>query len=76
MTPEEVDAFLQNGRGSLTGLTLNMEKLANWSSSFDERGGQPVYGDDALNIVTFNNELQDWLTPARRATISKYRTDV
>jgi hypothetical protein len=76
MSPEEAASFLAQGRSILTSQAASMETLNTWSQSFDIRGGQPVYGDDALAIVTFSNDLQAWLTPERAAVIARYRTDV
>jgi hypothetical protein len=76
MTQQEIDQFLYRGRGSMTGVATSAEALKIWADTFEERGGAPVLGDAALEIVYFNNELQEWLTPERRALISKYRTDV
>jgi len=76
MEQAEIDQFLLAGRSALTILAQGGEQLKKWSASFEQRGGAPVYGDEALELVYFSNEFQAWLTPERMATIAKYRTDV
>lgn len=76
MTQAEIDQFVMTGRSALTILAQAAEQLKRFSDSFEVRGGTPVYGDDALRIVTISNDLQAWLTPERRAIISELRTDV
>lgn len=76
MDQTQVDAFLMTGRSALTILGQAAEQLKRWSDSFEQRGGTPVFGDDALQIVTISNDLQTWLTPERRAIIAELRTDV
>jgi hypothetical protein len=76
MSEEEINAFLATGRSAMTGLAQGGEQLKKWSDSFEQRGGAPVYGDDALQIVTLSNDFQAWLTPERRAIIANLRIDV
>ena len=76
MDPAEIDAFLHSGESFLTMLAQAQERLTTWSTSFDQRGGQPVYGQDALNIVTFSNALNAAMTPEMKAVIAQYRQDV
>lgn len=76
MDQAEIDSFVMTGRNALTILGQAAEMLKRWSDSFEQRGGTPVYGDDALRIVTISNDLQVWLTPERRAIIADLRTDV
>jgi hypothetical protein len=76
LTPAEVDSFVLTGQNLLTNLATAAENLLKWSDSFEQRGGTPVYGDDALQIVYISNGLQTFLTPEYRATISRLRTDV
>lgn len=53
MTPEEVEKFEQAGRQMMTGLAFHLHGLREWKKTFDARGGQPVLGDTALEIVSF-----------------------
>lgn len=76
MTPEEIEQFVNNGCGMLAVLAQSSEQLKKWSDSFEQRGGQPVFGNDAIEIVYLSNDLQAWLTPERMATISRLRTDI
>lgn len=76
MTQAEIDSFVLTGRNFMTALAGGGEQLAKWAGSFEQRGGATVYGDDALELVYFSNQFQEWLTPDRLATISKYRVDV
>ena len=76
MTPEEIAAFLQTGQSAITQWALAAEQLVKWSDKFEQTGGTPVYGDDVLQIVTFSNAVQTFLTPEWRAIISKNRNDV
>src|SRR4030095_5067632 len=76
MDPAEIDSFVAHGRSLLTAFTQAQEQLAIWSASFDQRGGLPVYGNDALMIVTLSNDLVAWLTPERKAIIADLRADM
>lgn len=76
MEQAEIDQFVMSGRSALTVLAAGGEALKRYSDSFEVRGGTPVYGDDALRIVTINNDFQTWLTPERRAIIADLRTDI
>lgn len=75
-TPAEIDAFVNTGCSLLALLGQAAEQLKRYSESFEQRGGQPVYGDDALRVVYLSNDLEVWLTPERRAVISELRTDI
>jgi hypothetical protein len=75
-TPEEVAQFLASGRSMVTALGQSAEMLEKYAASFETRGGSAVFGDDATQIVYISNDLQEWLTPERMATISRLRTDV
>lgn len=75
MTPEEVERFDNLGRDFVTELAQVAEHLAAYAASFEARGGGEVFGDDSLAIVYLNNDLQTWLTPERRATLARLRTD-
>ena len=76
MEQAEIDQFLLTGRSAMTILAQANEQMTKWSASFEARGGQPVYGDEALRIVYLSNDLSEWMTPERAATISELRTDV
>lgn len=76
MTPEEIEQFNMNGRNALTTLALGGDQLEKYAASFEARGGASVIGDAALEIVYLWNDLEVWLTPARQATIAKFRTDI
>jgi hypothetical protein len=76
MGQEEIDLFLHNGESFLTMLAQAQDRLTTWSASFDQRGGQPVYGDDTLLIVTFTNQLNAAMTPEMRAVVAQFRQDV
>lgn len=76
MTPEEVDAFVKNGQSQMTMFAQAQAAMERWAESFEVRGGTPVYGDDALRIVTLSNDLVVWLTPERKAIIADLRLDV
>lgn len=75
LTPEEVQAFLMTGANAMTILASGGEQMKKWADSFEARGGAEVYGDEALQLVYLCNDFVAWLTPERRATIAKYRTD-
>jgi hypothetical protein len=75
-TPEEIAAFVQTGCSFLALLGQAAEQLKRYSETFEQRGGQPVYGDDALQVVYISNDLEVWLTPERRAVIAELRTDI
>lgn len=76
MTPEQIAQFQDKGKQALTRLAAAAYDLRIWAEAFEQRGGQPVFGDDSLFIVYVSNDLQAFLTPERKATIAKYRTDV
>lgn len=76
MEQNEIDQFVMTGRAALTILAQANEQLARWSASFEQRGGTPVFGDDALEIVYIANDLKAFMTPERSATIARLRTDV
>lgn len=76
MTQDEIDRFLMNGRSAVTILAGGGEQMAKFAESFEARGGEPVYGTEALEIVYLSNDFQEWLTPERMNTISKYRNDI
>lgn len=76
MDQAEADQFLASGRSMVTAFAQSTEILANWSAAFDVRGGEPVYGQDVLQIVTLSNMIQEFLTPEKMAIINTYRTDV
>lgn len=76
MEQSEIDSFVMNGRNALTLLAGSSEQLEKYAASFETRGGGEVYGDDATQIVYLSNDLQTWLTPERKATIARLRTDV
>lgn len=69
-------AFLGDGRAAMTITAQGFERLKVWSDAFEQRGGTPILGEDALAIVTLNNDIQAFLTPERRAIISRLRSDV
>jgi hypothetical protein len=72
----QIDSFVLTGRNFLTALAGGGEQLAKWASSFEQRGGGEVYGEDATEMVYLSNDFQAWLTPERLATISRLRMDV
>jgi hypothetical protein len=76
MTTAEVDEFVLSGQDLLTNLATAAENLLKFSDSFEQRGGTPVFGNDALEIVYISNGLQIFLTPEYRATIARLRTDI
>jgi len=76
MTQGEIDSFVNNGCNFLTNLATAAENLLKYSDSFEARGGTPVFGNDALEIVYISNGLQEFLTEAHRATIARLRTDI
>jgi hypothetical protein len=76
MEQSEIDSFVLTGQNLLTNLGTAAENLKRFSDSFEQRGGTPVYGDDALQIVYISNDLQEFLTPEHRATIARLRTDL
>jgi len=76
LTPAEVDSFVHNGQTLLTNFANSAENLKKFSDSFEQRGGVPVFGNDALEIVYISNGLVEFLTPERRATIARLRTDI
>jgi hypothetical protein len=76
MEQPQIDQFLNTGQSALTILAQADEQLRRWSASFEQRGGAPVFGNDALEIVYISNDLKEFLTPERMATIARLRTDV
>lgn len=76
MEPAEIDKFVMEGRYALTSLATASEQLKKFSDSFEQRGGTPVFGEEALEIVYISNDLQSFLTPEKRATIARLRTDI
>jgi hypothetical protein len=76
MTEAEISSFNYTGRSAMTMLAQASEQLERWSASFEQRGGAAVFGDDATQIVYLNNDLKEFMTPERMATISRLRTDV
>lgn len=76
MTPEQIAQFTETGKQALTRLVAAIYDLQIWSEAFEQRGGQPTFGNDALEIVYINNEIQALLTAPRKATIARLRTDV
>ena len=76
MTQSEANSFVAEGRLRLTNLNNAIRSLGEWASAFEARGGGAAFGDDATQIVYINNAEQELLTPDRRATIARLRTDV
>lgn len=76
MDQSEIDSFVMTGRGATTNLANAAELLKKWSQSFETRGGGAVFGEDATQIVYLANDLAEWMTPERAATISRLRLDV
>lgn len=76
MTEEEKQRFILAGRGALTQLTLAATQLEAWGESFEARGGGAVFGDDATLIAYAANDVKSLLTPERRATLARLRTDI
>jgi hypothetical protein len=76
MTEQEIANFTMSGRSSMTVLAQGGESLKVYADAFEQRGGEPVFGNDALELVYLSNDYQAWLTPERRAVISRLRTDV
>ena len=76
LTPEEIKTFTFNGSMAMTSMANGGDQMAKWAQSFEARGGADTYGNDALELVYLSNDFQAWLTPERKATIAKYRTDV
>jgi hypothetical protein len=72
----EIDTFVQNGANAMTAWTQGGEQMLKFANSFETRGGTPTFGDDALQIVTLSNDFQAFLTPERRAIISRLRIDI
>jgi hypothetical protein len=75
MEPSEVDAFVKNGQSQMTMLAQAQEGMARWAKSFEQRGGAATFGDDATQIVYLSNDLNEWMTPERAATIARLRLD-
>lgn len=76
MEQAEIDQFVMTGRNAMTILASGGEQMAKWAASFEQRGGEPVFGAEALEIVYLSNAFQEWLTPERAVTIARLRTDV
>lgn len=76
MDQAEIDQFVTNGQGALTVFAAGAEAMQRWAASFEQRGGGDVFGEDATQIVYLTNDLMAFLTPERRATIARLRTDV
>jgi hypothetical protein len=76
LTQEEIDAFVQNGQHPMTALASAGEQMKKFADAFEQRGGAPIYGNDALEIVYLSNDFQAWLTPERLAVINRLRLDV
>lgn len=76
MTEEEITTFNEKGQQALTRFAAAVYDLQIWSEAFEQRGGTPVFENDALEIVLINNALQEMLTAPRKATIARLRTDV
>lgn len=76
MTPDEVATFVTSGQNYMSTFAIGVEQMARWAQSFEQRGGAETFGDDALQIVYLTNDLQEFLTPERRATIARLRSDV
>lgn len=76
MTDAEINSFVAEGRLRLTNLNNAIRMLADWAEAFEQRGGGALLGDDATQIVYISNAERDLLTPERRATIARLRTDV
>jgi hypothetical protein len=76
MEQSEIDQFVMTGQSALTILAQADEQLRRWAASFEQRGGGEVFGNDALEIVYISNDLKEFLTPERMATIARLRTDV
>lgn len=79
MTSEEIAGFVQRGKDIMTSLAIHLRQMEEWSAAFDARGGQPVLGQDALDIVSFVSNplltvLEDSVT--MQTIIAKYRTDM
>lgn len=71
-----MDTLLDDLRQAATIYAQGVERLKVVSDSFEQRGGAAVHGQDALQIVTLNNDIQLFMTPEREAIVSKYRSDV
>lgn len=76
MDQAEIDQFVMSGRSALTVFAAGAEALERYRASFEARGGTPVFGDTALEIVVFANDLDAFMTPEHRATVAKLRTDI
>lgn len=76
VTESEALQFVYDGRGHMAALAVAARNLVEWADTFEQRGGTPIYGDDALAMVYLSNDLQAWLTPDRRALLAKMRTDI
>ena len=78
-TDAQAIQFVYMGRERLTAVWAGITALREWSESFDVRGGAPVFGNDALEIVYFSNDLQTLIGDAgsaERATFARLRTDI
>lgn len=68
--------FTEDIRAALTIFAQGVERLKVVSDAFEQRGGGAALGQNALDIVTLNNQIQTFLDAPKRATISRLRTDV
>lgn len=68
--------FAEDIRAALTIFAQGAERLKIVSDAFERRGAAAGLGNDALEIVTLNNQIQTFLDAPKRATISRLRTDV
>ena len=76
ITDAQALMFLHDGCQRLTNLWLAMRDLDEWSKVFDQRGGAVTFGNDALTVVYFNNDLQAIIDATKQATIARLRTDI
>lgn len=71
--------FVYDGRQRLTAAAVAIRQLREWADVFEQRGGLAVYGNEALEIVYFSNDLQmmmDDKEASKRAAVSRLRTDI
>lgn len=68
--------FVEDMRAALTIVAQGAERLKVVGDAFEQRGGAPVLGNDALEIVTLSNQIQTFLDAPKRATIARLRVDV
>lgn len=79
LTDAQILQFVFTGRERFTAAWVAVRMLREWSESFDQRGGADVFGNDALEIVYFNNDLQVLIGEkgsAKRASFARLRTDI